>query len=65
MSATVEDLIGWLKKQDEVSLLELLDISSEEIVDRFVDFIEDNYDKLHADWQAETNELQESEERDY
>ena len=31
---------------DETELLELLDIESEEIVDKFQDKIEDNFDKL-------------------
>jgi hypothetical protein len=30
-------------------LLELLDISSEDIVERFVDLIEDNFDKLEKE----------------
>jgi len=58
MSATIKDLMEWLKKQDEISLLELLDISSEEIVDRFIDLIEDNYDTLQKDYEAEAEELQ-------
>lgn len=43
---TLEELKEWLSRIDEVTLLELLDISSEEIVQRFTDEIEDNYDKL-------------------
>ena len=31
---------------EETELLELLDIESEEIVEKFLDKIEDNYDKL-------------------
>jgi hypothetical protein len=30
-------------------LLELLDISSEDLVERFVDLIEDNFDKLERE----------------
>jgi hypothetical protein len=30
-------------------LLELLDISSEDLVERFVDLIEDNFDKLEKE----------------
>jgi hypothetical protein len=35
-----------LRKMEETALLELLDLSSEEIVDRFWDVIEVNYDEL-------------------
>jgi len=58
MSLTLEDLKDRLKKQDEVSLLEILDISSEEIVERFVDFIEDQFEKLEEELQDEDQELQ-------
>jgi hypothetical protein len=30
-------------------LLELLDISSEDLVERFIDLIEDNFDKLEKE----------------
>jgi hypothetical protein len=58
MSLTLEDLKDRLKKQDEVSLLEILDISSEEIVERFVDLIEDQFEKLEEELQDEDQELQ-------
>ena len=38
-----------LKALDEVSLLELLDISSEDIVEMFSEKIEDNADKLEKE----------------
>ena len=38
-----------LKTLDEVSLLELLDISSEDIVEMFSEKIEDNADKLERE----------------
>ncbi len=38
-----------LKALDEVSLLELLDISSEDIVEMFSEKIEDNADKLERE----------------
>jgi len=50
---TLADVIDWLKRIDEVSLLEVLDISSEEIVDRFTDKIEDKYDELREDIEEE------------
>lgn len=45
------DLLTKLRSLDEVTLLELLDINSEEIVDAFLDKIEDNltfiYSQVH------------------
>jgi len=46
MALTFVDLCDELKKLDETTLLELLDISSEEIIDKFQDKIEDNFDHL-------------------
>ena len=43
---TLVDVINYLKNMDEVTLLEILEISSEDIVDRFEDIIEERYDKL-------------------
>jgi len=53
---TLTDVIDWLKRVDEVSLLEILQISSEELVDRFTDKIEDNYDELREDLDADEEE---------
>ena len=41
------ELLEELRKTDEISLLEALEITSEDIVDRFMDKIEDNIDKLY------------------
>ena len=49
MALTLHDLKDRLKQIDEVDLLELLDISSEDIVERFIDLIEDNFDKLEKE----------------
>ena len=38
-----------LKQLDEITLLEVLDISSEELIDRFIDKIEENYDTLEKE----------------
>jgi len=46
MPLTQYELEDRLKREDEVYLLEILDISSEEIVDRFKDRIEYYYDEL-------------------
>ena len=40
------ELIEALRSLDEVTLLELLDIKSDDLVDAFLDKIEDNYSKL-------------------
>jgi hypothetical protein len=44
---TLEELKEKLAERlDEITLLELLSINSYDIVERFADVIEDNYDKL-------------------
>lgn len=50
---TLADVISHLKRVDEISLLEVLDISSEDLVDRFVDFIEDRYEQLCEEFEEE------------
>ena len=45
-SLTLQELKERLKRLDELSLLEVLDVTSEEIVEYFEDRIEDNFDKL-------------------
>ena len=53
VTLTVPELKERLKRLDEVSLLELLNISSEELVDTFSDNIENNYESLckEVDWE--------------
>ncbi len=46
MNLTFEELKEKLQRVDEVTLLELLEIRSDDIVDRFEDFIEEQQDKL-------------------
>jgi hypothetical protein len=41
------DLLEELRKTDEISLLEVLEITSEDLLDRFMDRVEDNMDKLY------------------
>lgn len=53
---TLADLIERLKVIDEVSLLEVLDITSEEIVARFTDLIEERYETLVKDFQDDEAE---------
>ncbi len=49
MALTFSDICDRLKNLDEVSLLEVLDIASEDIVDRFNDRIEDKADLLEEE----------------
>lgn len=46
MNLTFEELKEKLKSVDEVTLLELLEIRSDDIVERFEDYIEEQQDKL-------------------
>jgi hypothetical protein len=52
---TLEELRERLKSLDEVSLLELLNINSEDLVKAFSDYIEDNFESLinEVDWEEE------------
>jgi len=43
---TLSDVCDKLRQLDEITLLEVLDISSEDIVNRFLDTIEDRFDYL-------------------
>jgi hypothetical protein len=58
---TLEELKQKLAERlDEITLLELLSINSYDIVERFEDFIENNYDRLmkEIDDDYDINELQ-------
>ncbi len=46
MNLTISELIEKLSMLDEVDVLELLDLNSSDILNRFEDLVEDNYDKL-------------------
>lgn len=50
MILTFNDLKDRLKALDEVTLLELLDLKSEDIVDRFEDLIEDKQEQLEKEF---------------
>jgi len=50
MTLTFNDLKDRLKDLDEVTLLELLDLKSEDIVDRFEDLIEDKQEQLEKEF---------------
>jgi len=49
MSLTLYDIADLLRREDCVTILELLDISSDDLVDRFMDVIEDKADKLEKE----------------
>ena len=46
MALTILDLFDKLKRLDEISLLEVLNITAEDLVDRFEDRIEAMFDDL-------------------
>jgi hypothetical protein len=59
MQLTLEELKERLADRlDEITLLELLNITSYDLVERFSDLVEDNYDKL----QKEINDDYETDE---
>lgn len=41
------ELITALRQLDEITLLELLEVNSDELVDAFLDKIDDNLDRLY------------------
>lgn len=49
MSLTLVDIFNRLRRLDEITLLEILDITSEDLVDRFQDLIEDKADELEEE----------------
>lgn len=49
MATTLTELIDWLATLDEISLMELLDVSSEDLVERFEDKIEANFTYLESE----------------
>lgn len=56
MSLTLVELKERLKKLDETILCEVLNISSEELVERFEDVIEENFEELESDLEDEDYE---------
>jgi len=57
MALTLTDLFDRLKQWDEVELLDILGITSEEIVERFNDIIEEKFDILEKtlNWDEEND----------
>lgn len=55
MSLTINELFDQLKELDEISILEILNISSEELIEKFKDEIEDKFDDLLEKFDDEDN----------
>mgnify|MGYP006290035621 CR=1 FL=1 len=57
MALTLRDLFDRLKMLEETELLEVLGLTSEEIVDRFEDIIEDRFEQLEQllTWEDEND----------
>lgn len=55
---TISEVNERLLRLDEVSLLEVLDVSSEDIVERFQDLIESKYDTLVGELEDDYNPFQ-------
>ena len=53
---TLRELMSQLKRLDEVTLLETLDISSEDIVEKFADEIEERFEELTEAFEDEDDE---------
>ncbi len=49
MSRTLPEVLDLLKKLDELELIELLGVNSEDLVDRFSDLVEDNPEKFERE----------------
>jgi hypothetical protein len=51
---TLQELKSKLMQLDEVTLMETLEITSEDLVHRFSDLIENNYDYLTGEFDEDT-----------
>ena len=56
MPLTLNEIYDKLKNIDEITLLEILNISSEDLVDRFKDEIDEQADRLEKELQDEIDE---------
>ena len=56
MSLTLPEIKQKLKLLDEITLLELLEITSEDLVDRFFDFVEENADYIEGELSDDNDE---------
>jgi len=53
MSLTLEELKEKMKDIDEISIIERLEIYSDELVERFLDKIEEKWEQLVLDFEEE------------
>lgn len=56
MPLTLLDIKDKLKLLDEITVLEILNISTEELIDRFMDKIEDKADELEGELEEDEDE---------
>lgn len=62
MAITLTELQTKLMLIDEISLMEILEITSEDIANRFIDRIESKYDQLITEFEPEGDELSDNED---
>jgi len=60
MGRTFFDIMTRLKREPEITVLELLEITSEDLVDRFQDLIESKIEDLQAELEDEDEEDEEN-----
>ena len=56
MCLTLPELCDKLKTVDEITLLEQFNLTSEDLVSRCIDIIEDNFEKFAKDFEEENND---------
>jgi hypothetical protein len=49
MPLTLRDVMSKIQQLDEITVLEILEITSEELVERFVDKVEERYEHLEKE----------------
>ena len=62
MAITLTELQSKLMLIDEISLMEILEITSEDIANRFIDRIETKYDQLITEFEADEELSQQSDD---
>jgi hypothetical protein len=50
MAMTLLDVVERLKQLDEITLMEVLDLSSEDLCERFIDKIEDKFEEFEQEF---------------
>lgn len=58
MSLVLSELLEKLKDIDEITLMERLEISSEDLVEQFTDRIEDKFDSLSEEFNTDNGEYE-------